>query len=89
MVQLPFLDDIRMPEADPNWVGEGHPTPDEAAVDAAADMIAALQLPDYFSGSVANPSLQRHYQVPSWRKCQSVTLRTKQPVSWRCNSGCC
>jgi hypothetical protein len=63
MVQLPFLDDIRNPETDPNWVGEGHPTPDKDAVDAAADMIAALSLPDFFSGMLPNPSLQRHYQV--------------------------
>lgn len=28
MVQLPWLDDIRTPETEPNWVGEGHPTPD-------------------------------------------------------------
>jgi Ku70/Ku80 beta-barrel domain len=66
MVQLPFLDDIRHPEIDPAWVGEGHPTPDQEAVDAAAEMVAALSLPDFFSGMLPNPSLQRHYQV----RCQ-------------------
>ena len=63
MVQLPFLDDIRTPETDPSWVGEGHPTPEQEAVDAAAEMISALSLPDFFSGMLPNPSLQRHYQV--------------------------
>ena len=63
MVQLPYLDDIRNPETDPNWVAEGHPTPDKEAVDAAAEMIAALSLADFFSGMLPNPSLQRHYQV--------------------------
>lgn len=63
MVQLPFLDDIRTPETEPNWVGEGHPTADKVAVDAAADMIAALAIPDFYSGCLPNPSLQRHYQV--------------------------
>ena len=69
MVQLPFLDDIRTPETDPSWVGEGHPTPDKDAVDAASDMIAALSLPDFFSGMLPNPSLQRHYQV-----CAAVSM---------------
>lgn len=63
MVQLPFSDDIRTPEDDPSFVGQGHPVADVDAVDAAADMIAALALPDFYSGSVANPALQRHYEV--------------------------
>ncbi len=63
MVQLPFSDDIRTPEDDPLFVGQGHPVADVDAVDAAADMIAALALPDFYSGSVANPALQRHYEV--------------------------
>jgi hypothetical protein len=78
MVQLPFLDDIRHPETDPAWVGEGHPTPDQDAVDAAADMIAALSLPDFFSGMLPNPSLQRHYQV-----CAAVCRRANG------GTGCC
>lgn len=79
MVQLPFLDDIRHPEIDPAWVGEGHPTPDQAAVDAAAEMIAALSLPDFFSGMLPNPSLQRHYQVCPARAALSLVAATREP----------
>ena len=79
MVQLPFLDDIRHPETDPAWVGEGHPTPDQEAVDAAAEMIAALSLPDFFSGMLPNPSLQRHYQVCAARAAVSSVAASCEP----------
>lgn len=65
MVQLPFSDDIRTPEDEPAFVGVGHPVANAAAIDAAADMIAALSLPDFYSGCTVNPALQRHYQVGS------------------------
>lgn len=63
MIQLPFQDDVRTPETDPSFIGHSRPQADDAAVDAAAEMIQQLQLTEYFSGCCPNPNLQRHYKV--------------------------
>ncbi len=66
MVYLPFADDIRNPEADPNFVGDSSTVASESQIDAACKMLEALSYSAeepfrYFQ--MANPQLQRHYQV--------------------------
>ncbi len=74
-------------------MGQGHPVADVDAVDAAANMIAALALPDFYSGSVANPALQRHYEVRDsgvagfsrtglFTVCFQSTQRRRKPVAF-------
>lgn len=65
LIQLPWSDDIRNPEADPKFAGATHPVATSTAVSAAEAMIEAMQLDplNTFSGAWPNPVLQRHYQI--------------------------
>jgi hypothetical protein len=65
LIQLPWSDDIRNPEADPKFAGATHPVATSTAFSAAEAMIEAMQLDplNTFSGAWPNPVLQRHYQV--------------------------
>jgi ATP-dependent DNA helicase 2 subunit 1 len=61
LVLLPYADDCRAPEAD---AGAERPAPPPAAVAAAAELLAALALPEDFDpAGIPNPHLQRHFEV--------------------------
>lgn len=63
LVYLPYSDDVRQPEADTTFTGLAHPRADEAQIEAAERLMAALSLPEFASSNIPNPTLQRHYQV--------------------------
>lgn len=65
LIQMPWADDIRHPEGDPQFAGRTHPGAPPDAVAAAESMMAAMQMDplNTFSGAWPNPFLQRHYQV--------------------------
>ena len=65
MIHLPFADDLRSPEGDPAFVGEGHKYANADQVKAAEAMIDALPLNDFSVGQMPNPVLQRHFEVCS------------------------
>ena len=65
MIHLPFADDLRSPESDPAFVGEGHKYANANQVKAAESIIEALLLKDFCVGQMSNPVLQRRYEVRS------------------------
>ncbi|KFM22653.1 ATP-dependent DNA helicase 2 subunit KU70 [Auxenochlorella protothecoides] len=63
VIYLPFADDVRQPEMDRAFTGSQVVEPTAAQVAAADALIAHLQLGEFSSDIIANPHLQRHYQV--------------------------
>lgn len=64
IIYLPFQDDLRSPESDPGFMGQGpFPSPEKAQVEAARKLLQKLHLHEFQPGMVPNPHLQRHYQV--------------------------
>ncbi|KAL6774639.1 KU70 [Auxenochlorella protothecoides x Auxenochlorella symbiontica] len=63
VIYLPFADDLRQPEMDRAFTGSQVVEPTAAQVAAADALIAHLQLGEFSSDIIANPHLQRHYQV--------------------------
>jgi ATP-dependent DNA helicase 2 subunit 1 len=61
LIPLPFMDDLRRPEADSTFCGPPRAPPHELQIAAAAAMIRGLQLEDFSPEDVPNPALQRHY----------------------------
>jgi len=59
MHYLPFSDEIRHPEFDAAFTGTERPQPSQEAVDAAAKLVAALNLSDEFDpADIPNPHMQ-------------------------------
>ena len=77
LIHLPFADDLRSPENDPSFVGEGHKYANADQVKAAETVIDALTLNDFSVGQMPNPVLQRHYEVlsPGLRSAISACKR--------------
>ena len=67
MVYLPYSDDLRQPEADLSFTGASHPKADEHQVQAAERLMNSLNLQQFASSSIPNPTLQRHYQASAQR----------------------
>lgn len=64
MISLPFLDDLRHPEMILSAACSDAPRASKTQVDLATSLIKALSLSKGFSSTdIANPHLQRHYQV--------------------------
>ncbi len=63
MIYLPYSDDVRQPEADTSFTGLSHPKADAKQVEAAEHLLTKLNLGAFASSDIANPTLQRHYQV--------------------------
>ncbi len=63
MVYLPYSDDLRQPEADTSFTGTSHPKADAQQVQAAEHLMSKLNLQDFLSSNIPNPTLQRHYQA--------------------------
>ncbi len=73
MIYLPYSDDVRQPEADTSFTGLSHPKADAKQLEAAEHLLSKLNLGAFASSDIANPTLQRHYQVG--------LCHTKQPCS--------
>ncbi len=63
MIYLPYSDDVRQPEADTSFTGLSQPKADAKQVEAAEHLLTKLNLGAFASSDIANPTLQRHYQV--------------------------
>ena len=63
MIYLPYSDDLRQPEADLSFTGTSHPKADEQQVQAAEKLMHKLNLEEFSSSAIPNPTLQRHYQA--------------------------
>ncbi|PSC67098.1 ATP-dependent DNA helicase 2 subunit KU70 [Micractinium conductrix] len=63
LITLPFSDDLRQPERNQEFTGAHRAAPGDEGVAAAEELVAAMQMPDFFPGELRNPVLQRYYEV--------------------------
>lgn len=63
LIYLPYADDIRGPESDPSFVGSSSERASTEQVKLACAVMDQLMLPDFSCYNIANPVLQRHFQV--------------------------
>ena len=64
LIHLPFADDVRWPEKDTAFTGAEKPTPSNAAVEAASELIEKFKLEEDFDPvDICNPHLQRWFEV--------------------------
>ena len=68
MIYLPYSDDLRQPEADTSFTGTSHPKAEGPHVQASEHLVTRLNLREFSSAAIPNPTLQRHYQA----RCPSL-----------------